>query len=79
MVPALVRIATATASGIEWFTFINSTPKPAKSILSPAFASLRSALFIPNSASLGRTSPKVSFVPYTGTSNSRKRYGKAPT
>src|SRR5918997_1466073 len=59
MSSAPVRMAMATASGMEWLTPMNSSPKSPSSVLWPACTSLRSAFFMPNSWSLLRKSPHV--------------------
>ena len=78
--PAGVVIAMATASAILWLERINSTLKLSPILtVSPAFTLCLSMLFNKLcSFNLASIRPIVSFVPYTGTFKSLKRYGNEP-
>ena len=77
--PAGVRMATARASGIEWFTATNSRSKGPKLIVSPSLTISWTTSFTRCSRSLGPTSASVSWDPTRGMSErSRSRYGTAP-
>ena len=76
--PALVLIATASASGIEWFTARNSSDHGPNSRLSPAATSTVSGTIL-CSVSLLLTSASVRREPTSGMSARwRSRYGTAP-
>ena len=77
--PAPVRIATASASGIEWLTATNSSPNGPKSSLSPALTLWWTVSLSRCSRVLESSRAKVSSEPTSGMSpRSRRRYGVAP-
>ena len=77
-IPACVRIATASASGIEWLTAKNSSPNGPSSTTSSS-ATGRSTGSMRCSRSLAASSARVKRLPRTGMSaRSRSRYGTAP-
>ena len=73
-----VRMATASASGMEWFTARNSSPKGPNDWRVPAATSTVAGVSR-CSASLLLTRPRVSFEPASTISlRSRSRYGMPP-
>src|SRR6476661_2085661 len=78
-VPAPVRIATASASGIEWLTATNSSRNGPNSIVSPSLTTCCTVSLSRCSRSLEVSSARVSCEPTSGMSpRSRRRYGVAP-
>ncbi len=77
-IPALVRIATARPSGMEWLTATNSQSKGPNVRRSPSRTrTVRGRM--PCSLSLASRNASVSFEPTTGMSDrSRSRYGTPP-
>ncbi len=72
--PAPVRIATASASGMEWLTATNSSSNGPKLIRSPSFTSWCTVSLSRCSRSLEVSSASVSFDPTSGMSpRSRSR------
>ena len=77
-VPAPVVTATASASGIEWFTATNSQENGPNCSVCPSRTPSVSGV-IRCSLSLASTSARVSWEPTSGMSlRSRSRYGTAP-
>ncbi len=78
-VPMGVFIARATASAIEWLTFINSISKAPSLNLSPAFF-VKICVFVRRSlsSSLNSIIPAERGVANTGTSSSGSKNGIAP-
>ena len=77
--PAPVRIATASASGIEWLTATNSSSKGPNVIRSPSLTTWCTVSRSRCSRSLLPSSARVSSEPTSGMSpRSRRRYGVAP-
>ncbi len=70
-VPAGVWIATASASGIEWFTATNSSSKGPKVMASPSRTTWWTVSLSRCSRSLGRTSDSVRWEPTSGMSPAR--------
>ena len=66
--PAPVRIATASASGIEWLTATNSRSKGPKLIRSPSATTCCAVSLSRCSCSLERSSARVSLEPTSGMS-----------
>src|SRR6478736_6806335 len=78
-VPAPVRIATASASGIEWLTATNSRANGPSWIVSPSLTTCWTVSLSRCSRSLEPSRARVSLEPTSGMSpRSRRRYGVAP-
>src|SRR6266545_5318053 len=78
-IPAPVRIATTSASGIEWFTATNSHSNGPKVMTSPSLTTICGTLRCRCSFSFASSSASVSWDPTSGMSGrSRSRYGTAP-
>ena len=77
--PAGVRIATASASGIEWLTAMNSRSNGPRVSRSPSRTTWCTVSLRRCSRSLESSSARVSSDPTSGmSSRSRSRYGVAP-
>ena len=77
--PAGVRIATASASGMEWLTAMNSRSNGPRVSRSPSLTTWCTVSLRRCSRSLGSSSASVSSDPTSGmSSRSRRRYGVAP-
>ena len=71
--PAPVRIATASASGIEWLTATNSRSQGPKLIRSPSATMCCSVSLMRCSRSLDPISARVSWEPTSGMSRRSRR------